>query len=104
MGIKLKLAPAENKMYTCRDIKAGYGLPFSCANDKLATQAFKLYIMTDPEGKVKGEYLELYRCGTFNRDTGEFKNHKMVLIEKGAKYAIQNSVQRENQNASTSGK
>ena len=104
MGIKLKLAPAETKMYTCKDIKAGYGLPFSCPNDMLAAQAFKLYIMTDPEGKIRGNYLELYRCGKFNRDTGEYKNHKMVLIEKGAKYAVQNSIQRENQNESASGK
>ena len=100
MGIKLKLAPAENKMYTCKDIKAGYGLPFSCANDRLAIQAFKFYIMTDPEGKVRGEYLELYRCGTFNRDTGEYKNHKLVLLEKGEKYVdkISDSLQQKNSN------
>lgn len=104
MGIKLKLQPAENKMYTCRDINAGYGLPFSCTNDKLAIQAFKAYIITDPEGQTRGKYLELYRCGTFNRDTGEYKNHKMVLLEKGEKYAIQDSIQRESQNSTTSGK
>lgn len=104
MGIKLRLAPAENKMYTCRDINAGYGLPFSCTNDKLAIQAFKLFIMTDPEGQARRKYLELYRCGTFNRDTGEYKNHKLVLLEKGAKYAVQNSIQRKTENTAASGK
>ena len=41
MSIKINLRPAKVTMYTCKDIKAGYGLPFSCANDKLAIQAFK---------------------------------------------------------------
>ena len=102
MGIKLLIKSPENNMYTCHDTGAGYGLPFSCANDKIAEQAFKAYCITDPEGQMRAPYLELYKCGTFNRDTGEYKNHKFKLIAKGAKY-VSNSIQRTNQNPSASG-
>lgn len=102
MAIKLIKKPAENNMYTCHDTHAGYGLPFSCANDSLALQAFKFYCLTDPEGQMNAPYLELYRCGTFNRDTGEYKNNKFKLIGKGTKY-VSNSIQRTNQDESADG-
>ena len=102
MAIRINLRPAEVTMYTCKDIHAGYGLPFSCANDKLAIQAFKLYCMTDPEGIANCNNIELYKCGKFNRDTGEYRNTKMTLLERGKKYGIQNRVQRESKNSSAS--
>ena len=100
MAIRLIKQAPENNMYTCKDIYAGYGLPFSCANDKIALQAFKAYCITDQDGRIRAKYLELYKCGTFNRETGEYKNHKMKLIGKGLKY-VQNSIQRESKNTST---
>ena len=103
MAVKFIKKPAENNMYTCRDIHAGYGLPFSCTDDKMAEKAFQLYCLTDEDGKIRAPYLELYKCGIFNRDTGEYKNTKIKLLAKGANY-VQDSVQRESQNASTSGK
>lgn len=105
MGIRIIKKPAENNMYTCKDKYAGFGLPFSCANDQLAIQAFKAYCLTDEDGEVRAPYLELYKCGYFNRDTGEYRNCKMKLLQKGAKYAeLQKRVQRENKNTSASGK
>lgn len=100
--MRLLKKPAENNMYTCRDIHAGYGLPFSCANDKIAIKSFEYYCITDEEGKMNAQYLELYKCGTFNRDTGEYKNCKLKLLRKGTKY-VQNSLQRKNQNVATNG-
>lgn len=100
MAIRIRLAPAEVNMYTCRDKKIGYGLPFSCANDKLAIQAFKAYCITDEEGRNNCMNLELYKCGKFNKDTGEYRNIKLKLLERGGKYAIQNSLQRESENTS----
>ena len=80
MSIKINLRPAEVTMYTCKDIKAGYGLPFSCANDKLAVQAFKAYCLTTPEGAANCNNIELYKFGKFNRDTGEYRNTKTVRL------------------------
>ena len=104
MGLKINIKPAEQKMYTCHDKHAGYGLPFSCTNDQMAIRAFQYYCLTDEEGKVKAADLELYRCGTFNRDTGLYQNSKLKLLAKGEKYAIQNSIQRKDKNPSASGK
>lgn len=90
--VHLLRKPAINNMYTCKDNMVGYGIPFSCTDDKMAIRAFQLYCLTDEEGKRKAQQLELYRCGTFNRDTGEYKQHKLKLIGKGKKY-VSNSIQ-----------
>lgn len=99
--LKLLRKPAEQNMYTCYDINAGYGLPFSCSNDQMALRAFQYYCLTDEEGIMKAGDLELYKCGTFNRDTGEYKNIRLKLIERGKKY-VQNSIQRKSKNVPAS--
>ena len=104
MGIKLKLRPALQNMYTCHDKQSGYyGLPFSCANDKMAIRAFQIYCYTDEEGKINASHLELYKCGTFNRDTGLYQNTKLKLIAKGDKYAISNILREKSQNIPANG-
>lgn len=104
MGIRLLKQPAENYMYSCYDRNVGFGLPFSCANDQIALKSFEYYCITDEEGKMKAEDLTLYKVGTWNRDTGEYKNTRHKIIGKGTKYAVSNSTRGKNQNVSTCGK
>lgn len=96
MAIKLLRKPAENNMYSCYDKNVGYGLPFSCANDQIALKSFEYYCLTDEEGKIKAKDLTLYKVGTWNRETGEYKNNKQKVIGRGKKYAISNSTRRTN--------
>ena len=103
MQLKFNIKPATVKMYTTLDKNMGtYGLPFSCTNDREAERALAYYCMMDPEGKVKGKDLEVYSCGTFNKDTGIYQNSTLKLVARGTKY-VQNSIQRKSENEPTKG-
>lgn len=101
--IHIRLQPSEEKMYVCRDIYNGFGLPFGAASDQMAKRAFKYYCVVDPEGQAKAAELEVYYIGKFNRDTADFKKEPLKLIDKGVNY-VQNSLQRKNKIQTTSRK
>lgn len=98
--IHINIKPSEEKMYVCRDLYNGFGLPFGASNDLMAKRAFKYYCLVDPEGQTKAKDLEIYYIGKFNRDTADFIKGSLKLIDKGVNY-VQNSIQRKNKVSST---
>lgn len=74
---------ATQLMYSFRDIKLGYMLPWAQPNDDCAIRVAKLAIR-DPQSDYIYRYrtdLELWRVGQWDDRTGEIEADKKLLLD-----------------------
>lgn len=74
------------KMYSIKDELNGYTTPIPIASDDLAKRYFKEQVYTNPTIKNSKEDFSIWRMGTFDTETGEYKNEVPVLLERAQNY------------------
>lgn len=67
----------KKNIYSIKDVKVGYGIPFHSLSDATAVRELKVAVNA-PKGTTIiadcPEDFQLYRIGSFDTDTGEFTN------------------------------
>lgn len=73
-------------MYSIKDELNGHTTPIPIASDELAKRYFKDQVLTNQTIQNSKEDFSIWKMGTFNTETGEYKNNNPQLIERAKNY------------------
>lgn len=73
-------------LYSIRDVKSGFGFPFSMQNDEVALRAFEAALHdSNSEMSKYPQDFEIWLIGAFNTETGDIDSYLPAPLERRLK-------------------